>query len=100
MASFTPPMNATEVPAVAADTRGPARRLLRWHGGNPRGRNVYFLSDGTVTETDPDGQTVFWTDRGDGSTFVEQAWWGSTASPYEVTAEQAAALTAAGYTVS
>lgn len=99
MASFTPPVHEGEVPAFHAGTRGPALRLMRHHGGNPRGRNVYYLSDGTVTETDPDSRAVFWT-RSEGSPYVVQTWWGSTASAYEVTAAQASALTTAGYTVS
>jgi len=71
---------------------------MSWSGGNPRGRNVYYLSDGTVTETDPDGSNVFWT-ASEGSPYVVTVWWGSTASPYEVTADQATALSNAGYTV-
>lgn len=98
MSTFTPPANSTEVPGVAADTRGMARRLFRHHGGNPRGRNVYYLSDGTVTETDPDSRSVFWT-RAEGTPYVEVTWWGSTADAYTVTAAQASALTTAGYTV-
>lgn len=93
-----PPVNETEVPGVAADTRGPARRLMSWSGGNPRGRNVYYLSDGTVTETDPDSSNVFWT-AAEGSPYVVQFWQGCPAEPYTVTSEQATALTSAGYTV-
>lgn len=99
MSTFTPPANATEVPGVSRDAHPLARKMFRWHGGNPRGRNVFYLSDGSVTETDPDGQTVFWT-AGEGSPYVVQTWWGSTASAYTVTSEQASALTAAGYEVS
>lgn len=98
MSTFTPPANATEVPGLELTTRGPARRLMRWYGGGPRGRNVYYLSDGTVTETDPDSVNVFWLAE-DGSPYVEMTWWGSTATPYTLTSAQATALTAAGYTV-
>lgn len=98
MATFTPPANATEVPGLELTTRGLARRLFRWYGGGPRGRNVFYLSDGTVTETDPDSVNAFWTSA-EGSPYVEQAWWGSTADPYTITSAQQTALVAAGYTV-
>lgn len=71
---------------------------MRHYGGGPRGRNVFYLSDGTVTETDPDSTNVFWS-QADGTPYVVVAWWGSTAEPYTVTAAQASALTTAGYTV-
>lgn len=98
MATFTPPVNDTEVPGYDIDAEPPAKALMSYYGGGPRGRNVYYLSDGTVTEVDPDGTNTFWT-RGDGTPYVVQAWWGSTADPYTVTADQATALTDAGYTV-
>lgn len=97
MSTFTPP-SATDVPAFAADTRGRPLRLARYFSAGRRGKNVYYLSNGTVTETDPDTSSVFWS-RSEGSPYVVTTWWGSTASPYEVTAAQAAALTSAGYTV-
>lgn len=97
MSTFTPSAYA-EVPALAADTKGIPRRLMRYYAPTDRGRTVYWLSDGTVTETDPDSNAVFWT-ASDGSPYVETVWWGSTASAYEVTSEQATALTNAGYTV-
>lgn len=53
MSTFTPPANANEVGSIDADTPALARRLLRWHGGNPRARNVYILDGTTVTENDP-----------------------------------------------
>lgn len=98
MSTFTPSAYA-EVPPFAVDTDGPARRLFRHFSAGQRGRNVYYLSDGTVTEVDPDSETVYWEDPGDGSTYVAQMWWGSTASAYTVTSAQATALTDAGYTV-
>jgi hypothetical protein len=98
MSTFTPPQNATEVPGLAADTRGQARRCFQNHGGSPRGRNVFYFSDGTVSETEPDCHTTFWTAT-DGSPYVVQAWWGSTDQAYTLTSAQATALTNAGYTV-
>ena len=82
------------------DLYGPRlpNRLMRYYGTLDRGRNVYYLSNGVVTETDPDSVSVFW-EQSDGSPYVVQVWWGSADVPYSVTAEQAAALTAAGYTV-
>ncbi len=72
--------------------------LMRNFRPRQEGTNVYFLSDGTVTETDPDSTTVFW-DKSWGSPYVAMAWWGSTADPYELTEAQAQALTDAGYSL-
>lgn len=97
MATFTPP---TETYPVTVRGKHPLNRLMAHYGSATRGRNVFYLSDGTVTETDPDSITVFWTNQGNGLPYVVQAWYGSVASPYTVTSAQATALTAAGYTVS
>lgn len=96
MPTFMPP---TE-PYSQTDRRGSrlANRLMRYYGTLDRGRNVFYLSNGVVTETDPDSVSVFW-DKTAGSPYVVEVWWGSAATPYTVTAEQASALTAAGYTV-
>jgi hypothetical protein len=96
MPTFTPPTYeySQTVPGH------PLHRLMRHYKGLPRGRNVYYLSDGTVTEAAPDSVTVFWTDQKDGSVYVRRVFWGSTLTPYSVSVEEAAALTAAGYTVS
>lgn len=72
-------------------------RLFRHYRARPEGRNVYILSDGTVTELDPDQETMFW-DRADGSPYVVVALYGGHDS-YEVTSAQATLLTNAGYTV-
>lgn len=97
MSTFTPP-GVADVPAYTPSTRGRVLRLARYFAPATRGVNVYYLSDGTVTETDPDSMAVFWT-ASEGSPYVVQAWWGSAATPYTVTAAQASALTNAGYTV-
>lgn len=94
-ATFTPPIEY-EVPPFAIETTGSARRLMSWASAGPRGRNVFYLSDGTVTETDPDSQTFFW-DRQTGSPYVARAFWSAPAEPYELSAEEATALTEAGY---
>jgi hypothetical protein len=65
--------------------------------------NVFLLSDGTVTEDEPDGTAVVWSpnDRtGDSinAKWVEVAWYGGH-DDYEITDEQATLLTNAGYTV-
>lgn len=97
MATFTPPVIA-EVPALAHDTRGSALRLMRNFDATNRGLNVYLLSDGTVTETDPDSETVFWNPQ-DGTPYVARAFWGAPAGPYDLSAAEEAALTNAGYEV-
>lgn len=60
------------------------RRLSRFYPASPRGRNVYWLLDGTFTENDPsdpnDIRTVFYGGHDN-----------------IVTAEEEAALIAAGY---
>lgn len=91
MPTFMPP---TEPYAQFDETRryGIAYKLMRYFGSLDRGRNVFLLNDGTITETDPDSRTILWSD-------VDTVWWGSAAEPYVVTEEQAALLTAAGYTV-
>lgn len=96
MPTFTPPSE----PYSQTDRHGSrlANRLMRYYGTMERGRNVFYLSDGSVTETDPDSRSVFWTENA-GSPYVVTVWWGAPAVPYDVTAEEAAALTAAGYTV-
>jgi hypothetical protein len=55
------------------------------------------MSDGTVTENDPDQQTSFWF-ASDGSPFVSIAFYGGHDN-YVISDEIAALLTAEGYTV-
>lgn len=96
MATFTPPTE--EYAQTHPQARWSVNRLMRYYGTMPRGRNVYYLSDGTVTENDPDSRSVFWT-REAGSPYVHTVWWGAPETPYTVTSAQATALTDAGYTV-
>lgn len=102
MSTFTPPTNANEVPGYGPMDPPLTRRLFAWSAGNPRGRNVYYLSDGTVTETDPDATNVFWSPNDFGYTasakYVSHVWWGGHDGE-TVTSAQATALTNAGYTV-
>lgn len=91
MPTFMPPIEPYSQ-VDESHPRGLAYRLMRYFGTMDRGRNVFLLKNGTVTETDPDSRTVLWSD-------VDTVWWGSAAEPYVVTDAQAALLTAAGYTV-
>ena len=104
MSTFTPPAQSTVPPVLlpgdpAQTPQGFA--LFRYFRSRPEGINVYYLSDGTVTENDPDGTTVFWAASDVGRTtqpYVAQAWYGGH-DAYALTSAQATALTAAGYTV-
>lgn len=69
----------------------------------PAGVNVYILSDGTVTEDDPDGTRVVWNADGYGddaatAKYVVRVFYGGH-DDYEVNATEAALLTGAGYTL-
>lgn len=100
MATFVPPITTGEVPPVAPGADRLMNRLCAlYQFSGDRGRNVYLLSDGTVTETDPDGVTVRWDNDTPGVVYVAKAWWGGHLEE-DVTAAEAAALVAAGYTVS
>lgn len=94
MPFFEPPV-AYDLPGVwpGVDPRRPvtplARRLFRHFGGNPRGRSVLKAHDGTYTTVDTPSQ-----DQIDASAV---AYIGG--HRYEVTEAEAAALTAAGFTV-
>jgi len=96
MSTFLPP-SRTVVPPVLPSPH-PGNRLMRHFRSRPEGTNVYYLSDGEVTETDPDSVNVFWHSY-DGSPYVQRVFWGSTADPYDLTASEATALDDAGYTV-
>ena len=90
MPTFTPPtdnflnLSDFEMSMFASDNTRLSYRLLSHFGSLPRGRNVYKLDDGTYTENEPaDMDTVAVTYYGGHS--------------YDVTADEAASLTAAGY---
>jgi hypothetical protein len=101
VATFTPPARSTAVPPILpydGPDQSPAGRLLfRHYRGRPEGINVFLLSNGTITEEDPDSENTFW-ERGDGQPYVMTAWYGGH-DDYNVTDYEAALLQAAGYTV-
>lgn len=78
-----------DVPRVLPDTRGPARSLFRHYSPLPRGRTVLKSADGTYTTVDNPTQLQV----------LEAAVAYLGGHCYEVDAAEAAALTAAGYTV-
>lgn len=102
MSTFTPPGRTAVPPTLpydGADQTPLGRRLFRHYRSRPEGINVYMLSDGSITEEDPDGEAVVWS-RGDkaGAVYVTQAWYGGH-DDYNLTDAQATALTDAGYTI-
>jgi hypothetical protein len=58
--------------------------LFKFYGNDPRGRNVFLLTDGTYTENEPNDITT-----------ISKVYWGG--SENEVSAAEVASLTAAGY---
>ena len=58
--------------------------LFRHYGNDPRGRNVFLLTDGSYTENEPNDVTT-----------ISKVYWGG--SNNEVSADEVASLTAAGY---
>lgn len=96
MPTFTPPATSNEVPGLAADTRGPARRLFAWSGGQPRARNFYIV-DGALTEIDP--TATYTADGSVNQTGTERItrWFQSGTGPFSVTDAEATIITAAGF---
>lgn len=102
---FAPPANADEnPPTLPDDSYSLSYRLFRHYRSRPVGRNVYIMSDNTVTETDPDGYSSLWkeSDRmGDtlaGCPHVSHVFWGGHDAE-AVTGAEATLLTNAGYVV-
>jgi hypothetical protein len=98
--SFSPPSQST-LPPILPESTGLPRRLFRHYGNGREGINVYILSDGTVTETDPDATSVFWGAEDMTRTtepYVVMVFWGGT-GPYPVDDTMRALLEANGYTV-
>lgn len=102
MPTFTPPADNIVGPTAVDDSECDplANRLMRFYRARPRGRNVFILTDNTVTENLP---AATYASNGE---LIASAWdqvaatfWGGHA-PYTVTAAQAALLTGAGYVVS
>lgn len=68
-----------------------ALRFARHRRAGARGVNVYILKNGTVTEVDPNGDSVSWDD-------VAHVFYGGH-QPEQVTPDEKALLQSAGYTV-
>ena len=58
--------------------------LFKHYANDARGRNVFLLTDGTYTENEPNDITT-----------IRKVYWGGTNN--EVSADEVASLTAAGY---
>lgn len=104
MATFAAPANPTEGSPTLDNDGSLSYRLFRHYSPRPVGINVYILSDGTVTEHDPDGMSILWresdrtADTIVGCPHVTHVFWGGHAAE-AVTVTEAAQLTEAGYTV-
>ena len=61
-----------------------AYALFKHYDPEPRGRNVFLLTNGTYTEDEPNDTTT-----------ISKVYWGG--SNNDITASEAASLTAAGY---
>lgn len=61
-----------------------AYNLFRHYNPEPRGRNVFLLTDGTYTENEPNDRDI-----------ISKVYFGG--SNNDITANEAASLTAAGY---
>jgi len=61
-----------------------AYSLFKHFDAEPRGRNVFLLTNGTYTENEPNDITT-----------ISKVYWGGTDN--DVTADEVASLTAAGY---
>jgi len=98
--TFTPPTDNI-VPTVDLDERDRRRNplgnaLMRHFARGPRGRNVFLLTNNTVTEQQP----ANWVDANTGSTNAGEVntlktWYGGHSHP--ITDAEATILTAAGY---
>jgi hypothetical protein len=87
--TFTAPIDPNMVPPYAVDTDPLIARCLRHFASGSQGRNVYLLRSGAVTEVDPDGNVIHWSD------VAHTFYGGHVGEP--ITAAEAALLTAAGY---
>lgn len=102
---FASPANPLEnPPTLPDDNYSLSYRLFRHYRARPVGRNVYILSDDTVTERDPDGYSILWresdrtSDATPGCPHVTHVFWGGHDAD-EITDEEAVLLEDAGYDV-
>lgn len=91
MPTFFPP-TVSDRPHVSRDPREIRRnplghRLFRHYGTYPRGKNVYSLTSGTITETQPTDASL-----------IRKIWYGGHYEP--ITTAEETALIAAGYAAS
>jgi hypothetical protein len=89
MSTFRPPTDdfvVLGVPPKMDDSQEVrlAYSLFKHFDAEPRGRNVFLLIDGTHTENEPNDITT-----------ISKVYWGG--SDNEVSADEVASLTAAGY---
>jgi len=89
MATFRPPTDnwMTLAPPLKQDALIEERQahvLFRHFNAEPRGRNVFLLTNGTYTENEPNEIAT-----------IAKVYWGGTDN--EVSADEVASLTAAGY---
>lgn len=86
MPIFRPPTDDVVAYVDVANQSGLAYRLFRYYEPEPRGRNVFLLTNGTFTENEP----------ADPSGYTKIYWGGSE---NVVTRSEAIVLENAGYTV-
>ena len=89
MSTFRPPTDdfmVLGIPPKEFDSQEVrlAYSLFKHFGAEPRGRNVFLLTNGTYTENEPNDITT-----------IQKVYWGGTDN--QVTADEVASLTAAGY---
>lgn len=89
MSTFRPPTDdfmVLGIPPKEFDSQEVrlAYALFKHFDAEPRGRNVFLLTNGTYTENEPNDITT-----------IRKVYWGG--SDNEVTADEVASLTAAGY---
>lgn len=89
MSTFRPPTDDFVILGIPPKEFDPeevrtAYNLFRHYDPEPRGRNVFLLTNGTYTENEPNDIST-----------IRKVYWGG--SENEVTADEVASLTAAGY---
>lgn len=100
MPTFTPPAQNVIPPVLPVgdpEQTPEGYALFRHFRARPEGRNVYVLSDDTVTEDDPDGTSASWA-AGEGIPHVVHAFYGGH-DDYNISEAVADLLTDEGYEV-